>query len=287
VSHRARLCACGIAIAAAALPRAAAAQSYLPQPQSYMLTTDAIDSRAVWVQPAGLVRRRESSVSVMASADRLNGPLGLSQYGVTLHSGGVAFGWQHDLVGTSDTVAGHYNISAWLIGMGFGGPRASIGGSFRMHRGDQTHANTGDIGGRMLAAKRIELGFVWRDIGSPKVLGDTIHTTLVPGAAIQLFKAHLQIGADWELVTGGWGTSAVRTGATVVLPKGIAVGARWETDGNFDTRTFSVALTWNGAASRVVGFDAMGHGGASDRLGLWGSAVQHPEQTRRRPNFGR
>lgn len=284
MTQRARHLACVIAIAAAALPGAAAAQSYVAQPQSYLLTTDVIDARAAWVQPAGLVKRRESSVAIMASADRLGGPMVFSQYGVTLHSGGVAFGWQHDLAGKFDTIPGHFDASAWLIGMGFGGPGASIGGAFRMHRGDNTHTNAGDVGGRILAAHRIELGIVWRDIGSPIVLGDTIRSTLVPGAAIQLFKAHVQIGADWELVTAGWGTSAFRTGATIALPKGVAVGARWEMDGNFDTRSFSVALTWNGTGARVVGFDAMGRGGASDRLGLWGAAVQNPA-ARRRPPF--
>ena len=36
--------------ATAALPGAAAAQSFVAQPQQYLLTTDVFDGRALWVQ---------------------------------------------------------------------------------------------------------------------------------------------------------------------------------------------------------------------------------------------
>src|SRR6185295_8357115 len=82
--------------AAASLPGDAAAQSFVPQPQLYLLTTDAADARALWVQPAGMGKSREASVSALLTGNRYAAGYGVGQYGVTLASGVLAFGWQHD-----------------------------------------------------------------------------------------------------------------------------------------------------------------------------------------------
>lgn len=265
--------------ATATLPGAAAAQSYVAQPQLYLLTTDVFDGRALWVQPAALVKRREASISVLVTGARSDGVTILNQYGATIASSGFGLGWQHDQLG------GGVKTNTWVVGYGFGGPRVSLGGDYRWHRGTNTSDRAFDIGGRYVPTGHLEMSIVWRDIGSPVILGDTIHSTVVPGAALQLFRAHLQLGVDWELVKRNWGTSSVRAGATLVLPARLALTLRSEFDGSFNVRTLSAALTWHTPTARVSGFGATSRTPDVDRFGLWGAAVTDPTRPRRR-RFG-
>ena len=268
--------AAAVSCAAVALPRAAAAQSYVPQPQLYLLTTDVFDARALWVQPAGLVKRHESSISAMFTMDHDTSGFGLGQYGVTLASGGVGFGWQHD------ALAGGAHGDAFVVGYAGGTPRISVGGDHRWHRGTNTKDGAWDAGVRYTPSNLLELSLVWRDISSPVVVGDTIKATVVPGAAVRLFNGHLRVGADWEMVQSGWGTSAVRGGASIVLPASLALTMRTEFDAHFTVRNLAVGLSWGGPTARVTGFGETVHGSAADHVGAWGSIIADPSAPRRR-----
>ena len=261
--------------AALALPRAGAAQSFVPQPQWYLLTTDVFDSRAIWVQPAAIATRRESSISVMATANHDTSGTELGQYGVTLASGGVGLGWQHDR-----TSSGAYS-NVYVAGYGGGTAHFSAGAAHRWYRGSNTSDGSWDVGARYAPSTLLELSLVWRDVGSPVVVGDTIKATVVPGAALRLLRGRLRLGADWEMVQSGWGTSAVRAGAAALLPANMALTLRAEFDGNFTTHSVAVGLSWNGTGARVTGFGASVHG-AADHVGAWGSAVSAPAAPRRR-----
>jgi hypothetical protein len=263
--------------AAAALPRAAAAQSFVSQPQHYLLTTEAVDGRALWVQPAGLVARHESSVSAMATADRVGGSLALGQYGVTLAAGPLGIGWQHDRLGS----AAHGD--AFVVGYAVGRPDRSVGFDHRWHRGTNIHSSAWDFGARYAPTSALVFSLVWRDVGSP-VIGDTIRATLVPGAALALLNGRLEIGADWEIVTDGWGSSAVRAGVALTLPARLALGVRAEF-GSFDRRGLAVDLTWNGHAARLTAFRSSVRSDDVDRYGVWAAAVANPQARRRRGTF--
>ena len=278
--HRASRVLAGLMLAAAALPGAAAAQSFVAQPQHYMLTTDAFDGRALWVQPASLARLKEASIALMFTGTHVDGPLLISQYGATISSGGFGIGWQHD-----EDAASSDNTNAFIVGWGFGGPRASLGGVRRWHQGTNTKDAAWDFGGRVQPGG-LALSVVWRDVGQPVILGDTIFTTLVPGAALQLFGGKAQVGADWELVTKGWGTSAIRAGALLDLPRDLALSFRAEFDAPFKTRTLSASLSWSSATTRFTGFGAQSRVGGADYLGAWGQAVTNPNNPAG-PRFGR
>ena len=269
---RASLVLAAFLVAAATLARVAAAQSFVAQPQHYMLTTEAFDGRSLWVQPASLARLKEASISLMFTADNVNGPTLLSQYGVTIASGGFSVGWQHDEDPTSPA-----KTNAYVAGLGFGGPRASLGGVRRWHQGTNTKDAAWDFGGRVQPGP-LGLSLVWRDVGEPVILGDTIFATLVPGASFQLLSGRAQVGADWEVVTKGWGTSAIRAGAMVVLPRDLALSFRAEFDGGFKTRALALSLSWSSATTRFTGFGALSRVGGSDHFGAWGSAVANPNQ---------
>lgn len=265
--------------AAVALPRAAAAQSFVPQPQLYLLTTDVFDGRSLWVQPAGLARRRESSVSLMATADRDSNGVSLGQFGATLAGGGVGIGWQHD------RIPGGAHSDALVVGYAGGTARLSLGFDHRWHRGTSTNDGAWDVGARYTPSTLLELSMVWRDVSSPVVVGDTIRATLVTGASVRLWRGRLRFGADWEVVQDGWGTSAVRAGAAVILPASLVLTLRSEFDSRFSARSVAVGLTWNGRAARVTGFGSVVRGAATDRFGLWGSAVTEAVAAPRR-RFG-
>jgi hypothetical protein len=271
--------AAAVASAAVELPRAAAAQSYVPQPHLYLLTTDVFDGRALWVQPAGLGKRQEASVSLMATADHDTSGTALGQYGVTLASGGVGVGWQHD------RMPGGAHGDAFVVGYAGGTPLLSAGFDHRWHRGTNTKDGAWDVGARYSPSTLLELSLVWRDIGSPVVAGDTIRSTVVPGAAVRLLRGRLRFGADWEIVKSGWGTSALRAGAAVILPANLVLTLRSEFNSHFTTRSIAMGLSWSGTRSRVTGFGASVRG-AADHVGAWGSMVADAAAPPRR-RFGR
>ncbi|MFI5278867.1 MAG: hypothetical protein ACHQU1_00120 [Gemmatimonadales bacterium] len=264
-----------LAGAAAVLPGTAAAQSFVAQPQHYMLTTDAYDARAVWLQPAGLSRLREASFAGFATADASGG---LSQYGVTLASGGLGLGWQHDRkVGTGTDV--------FTVGFAVGGPRAGLGADHRWYKGSGAHDGSWDLGARMSPLPMLDLSLVWRDMGSPVSYVDTlgtphtINSTLVPAAALNLF-GRLRVGAEWEIVTNNWGTSAIRLGASTRLVGGLALSVRGDFSSKFDGRAVALALTWNGPNARSTAFASRVRGG-TDHFGGYVAGVRDLAQVRR------
>ena len=274
-ARRARPLALFVLLAAAALPGAAAAQSYIPQPQSYMLSTDPSDGRALWVQPASLVRHREATLAGMFTLNQAAGHMRLGQYGVTIASGVLALGWQHDHM--SDSVKNDV-FSAGLAG---GTPTVSVGFDRRWYHGTNTRDGSWDIGGRYQATQALELSAVWRDISSPVIVGDTLHATLVPAAAFSFWRGRARVGADWELLTDGWTTSAVRVGATVPLPARLSLSLRSEMSGRLHQRSFAFAVTWGATDARLTGFRQWTHSPDVDRMGAWASAVSDPSRPRR------
>ena len=276
ITRRAFALALRLLCAAAALPGVAAAQSFVPQPQVYQLTTDAVDGRALWVQPASLARRREASVAAFVTGNRYPGGMQVGQYGATLASGVLAFGWQHDRF--SDSVG----MNAFVVGLAGGTPEVSLGIDRRWYSGTNTKDGSWDVGGRYSATPGVELSVVWRDISSPVLVGDTVFATLVPGAAVQLFGGRLRAGVDWEIVTRGWSSSAIRAGIAARLPANLQLNLRAEFDNNFGGRGIAVALTWNGSAARVSAFQSSVRAPDTDRVGLWGAAISDPARPRRR-----
>jgi hypothetical protein len=253
--------------AAVALPGVAAAQSFTAQPQYYLLSAEATDARALWVQPAGLVARRESSVSLMATVDRVGGSSALGQYGITLASGPLGVGWQHDRLSDGS------NGDAFAVGYAFGLVGRAVGVDHRWHRGTNTKSGAWDIGGRYAPLPYLMLSLAWRDIGSPLIRDTTLRATLVPGASVSLLNSRLELAADWELVTHDWGTSAVRGGAVLSLSARAALMLRAEFANTFSARSLAVAFSWNAPLARVTGFGTSLRQQNVEHFGMWGSAV--------------
>ena len=272
--RRAAALAALVATAAALLSGSAAAQSFTAQPQLYLLTTDAFDARALWIQPAGLAAIREASVSgfFTTATQRGQGP---TQYGLSLASGGLGLSWQHDRLGNGAS------DNQWAIGLGVGNQTVKVGVARRWIRGANANDAALDLGMRITPRPSVLLSLAWRDIGSPVVRDTVVRAVLVPGAALALFGARARIGVDWELVTRGWGTSALRAGASIVLPLSLALSVRADYSGSLHARGVVLALTWNAASARAVAFGAWPSAGGVSQAGAWAAAVRSLDAPRR------
>jgi hypothetical protein len=267
------------------LPGPLAGQALTTQPQRYLLTTDAFDGRALWVQPAGLVRRREASIGWSVTGVSRDNVIKLDEVGLTFVSSGLGLGWQHALLLDGSSV------NQYAVGFGFGDPRRSVGLSRRWMRGARVSDDAWDVGARAVPVLPLELSIALRDIGSPLVRAatslptdsdTTYFTTLVPGVALRLFGGRARLGGDWEIVTHDWGTSAVRFGLGVVLPFDLGVNVRAEFSPDFNRRDLALAVTWGGGAVRATGFTSNPEDADARYAGIWASAVRALDQPRRR-----
>ncbi len=272
-----------LALAAASLlvARAAAAQVPPPLPGAstgvpvpippaqaarYLLTTDASDARALWVDPAGLARQMEASLGVEMAADRFDsGGMQLRQWGGTIASHGAAAGWVHDRYPNGAS------LNIYDIGVGLGDEQFSAGAAHRWYRGIVT-GSAWDVGFRSTVWEGADVSLLARNIGSPR-LGDTTYwATLVPGALVRLFGGRLQAGGEWEVAPHGWHSVELRAGGAVALGWGLGLLVRADLAPDLKRRGFAIALDFEGSRSRATAFGLL-PGGAGEFDAFGGSAA--------------
>ncbi len=274
MSRRAPALVLGAGIAAVALPGVAAAQFSVAQPAAYLLTTDAADGRAIWVNPGALTRRQEASVGVHVSLDRRAGGTELSEYGVTLASGPVGLGWQkHER-------ADGYDYNAYTAGLGVGDARISAGFARRWFNWADRNSSAWDVGVRYQPSPLLEAGVVWRDIGDPVIRDSIQKSVVVPGAAFTLLGGRLRVGGEADVVADGGGTSEIRAGSQLVLSRALSVRVRGTFTADFGGRDLAVALEWNGPGARLVGFGAALRTPDVERVGVAGMVIAPPPRGR-------
>lgn len=240
--------AAGALVWAAACPRQAAAQLYPAQPARYLLTTEAADVRALWVNPAGLARRPEASIGGDATLDRTSGTLRLSQVGLSLQSRNLAFGWSRN------RYPGRSTASTYALGLGLGDDALSAGVTRRWYRGGRS-ATAWDVAVRALVTPLFDVSLVWRLIGSPIVRDTMLHTwpaTFVPAASLRLFDGRLRVGAEADVETRLSGVRELRSGAALALGGGFELTLRGAFSPSFGRRGFALALSWNRTRSRTT-----------------------------------
>jgi hypothetical protein len=258
----------GLAIWAARSPQAAAAQAVpLPaQPARYLLGAQATDARALWVNPAGLARRTEASVGADVSADRVPGGTHLSQYGATVASRGVAFGWTHD------RRPGAASSNGYAIGLGLGDPAFSAGVVRRWIRG-AVRASFWDFAGGTAVGDWLHLSLVARNLDSP-LPGDTAWApSLVPGLDAALLGRRLNAGLEWELATRGWRSRTWRVGGTVALWGGVALAVRADLARDLGLMGLVFALHLEAPTARAAVFTLLPKGGGLESIGAAGALV--------------
>jgi len=248
------LCCC----AAAARPGAAVAQTApnlppapahveLTQAQQYLQVTDAVDARALWVNPAGLSRSSEASIGLdFTAADSLSG-VRVRQYGALIASHAIAAGWEHD------DLPGGTSGNTFAVGAGLGSERLGVGGTRRWYRGPGANAGTWEIGAHLHTVPALDLAAIWRNIGSPTVRDSILEETLIAGAALDIV-GRVRASADWQLATSGFVTRRVRVGLSLLAGRGVLVSALSDLSSNSANRAFTVVIQLNGAKGRVTAF---------------------------------
>jgi hypothetical protein len=272
-------------LAAAALPRAAAAQFFPAQPAGYLLTTDASDGRALWVNPAGLVRRTEASVGADLAIERSPLDTRVSQFGLFAASRNLAFGWSHNRLPAGASAGGNLPKRAanvYAIGLGLGDPVFSAGAAKRWYRGD-ARSSAWDVATRVAVSPHLDLSVVWRDIGSPIVADTMLEETLVPAVALSFFRGRLRVGAEWHVATGGWNAREVRTGWTIRTGERLAVMFRNDLTPGLGRRRTVLAVQWGLNRARAT-LSASGRGATdTETYGAGLLLISAPPPARGRP----
>jgi hypothetical protein len=230
-------------VLAVACPRHATAQLYPGLPQRYLLTTDAFDGRAAWVNPAGLARRVEASIGTDATVERTGGSSRLSQFGASLRSRNAAFAWMHD------RYPGRPGANNFALAVGLGDETLSLGVTHRWFGGPGGD-KAWDLAARGRVSPLLELSVVWRNAGSPTVRDTIYRASIIPAAALHLLGGRLVAGAEGDLSTDLHVLREIRAGATCLVATGVAVSLRGEFSPGFARRGFAVAVTLSRARSR-------------------------------------
>ncbi len=236
------------------------------EPARYLLTTEAADTRALWVDPAGLARQPEASLGGELTADRLgSGSLELRQWGGTVASRGFAAGWLHHRY--SDSTA----LDVYAIGFGLGDEQFSAGAVHHWYRG-AIRGSGWDAGIRTHAGAVADVSLLVRNLGSPRLSDSTYWATLVPGALVRFLGGRAQLAGEWEIAPHGWRSAEVRFGGGIVLVRGLALLVRADLAPDLTRRAFAIALDFEGPRSRVTAFGSL-PGGASEVDAFGGSAA--------------
>ncbi len=252
------------------------AQVMPAQPARYLLTTEASDARALWVNPAGLARVLEASIGADVTEDHFfPGGTRLSQYGLSLAGRGVAAGWIHERFPPGQA------LNAYAVGIGLGDEKFSAGTTRRWYSGAVT-GSTWDAATRVSTIDGTQLSLVVRNIGSPRLLDSTYWATLVPGAAVSLFTGALRVGGEWEVAPHTWRSIAYRAGGAVALGRRLALLVRADLTAGFKRRGLVVALSFDASGSRAGAFALLsGDANEVDAFGLSGALVTRGTPLRR------
>lgn len=255
--------------AATALPGLLAAQAVPNQAERYLLASDVADGRALWTNPAGLVRRQEASLGAFATVEDSTPGLRLAQAGLQLSSRGFAFGWQRDEFG------GGRSGNTYVLGMAFGGPRLGLGGTRRWYRRSAGNDGAWDLAAHLSALPMVDLDAVWRDIGSPGVGDSILEETLVVGAGLAL-PLRLRLSGEWHGATSGWVGRRTRVGLALYAGRGLSFNAVADYSDNPLQRSVAVAVHLGGTKGRISAFARDAGGASTQQAGVSAISVAPP-----------
>lgn len=263
-------------VLAVACPRHATAQLYLPLPQRYLLTTDAVDGRAAWVNPAGLARLVEASLGVDGTLEHGADGTRVAQFGATVRSRNLAFAWVHD------RYPGGSGANNFAFAVGLGDERLSLGVT-RLWYGGPRGDNAWDLAARGRVTPLLDLSLVWRNAGSPTVRDNVYGASLIPAVALHLLDGRVVGGAEWDLASDLGGLREVRIGATCFVGTSVALSLRGDFSAGAARRGFAVGITVGAAKTRSTSVALLSPGANSVRtIGVSTAIIATEPASRRR-----
>jgi hypothetical protein len=161
---------------------------------TYLHPTDVRDTRALWVNPAGLATVREASVYLDVTVGDPGARGRLRQLSAGFNSRGFSFGYQRDLFDGGRR--GH----TYRFGLGGSSAGLAAGVATAMYRGD-TKGTGIDFGVRDSVGPVLSVGGVVANIGEPRVRGLTLPVTFVPGATLRPLGPNVALSLHARITT--------------------------------------------------------------------------------------
>lgn len=262
-----------------ALPVFAAAQEVAPnRATAYLHPTDVRDSRALWVNPAGLGVQREASVyAEIAVQDPGTAGGRLRQLSAGFNSRGLAFAYQRDVFDGGRR--GH----TYRVGLAGGSKGLSAGAAMALYRGD-TKGTGWDLGALYTfeAPAALTVGGVIANIGQPVVRSLAQRLTYIPGATWRplgpaaALSLHARITPDSVM---GYALGLRWQGSGGRFPIGVL--ARLDTDGGLRRGAFSVGISIGGPDRVGMVLSTPGDVSGVDAASLWALATRVQGRARR------
>ncbi len=218
------------------------------------------------MNPAGLAQRA-ATIEGHLTARRGPGDPGFANAGITVASGGLAFGYQRDRRSDGRRAA------TFAVGLGLGDDVFSAGAVRRWYRAAGS-SSSWDLGLRFRPQPLVALALVWHDLGEPRIRDTTVQTTLVPAASLSIGR--VMVGVEWEFVTERFGTSEVRAGGRVSLGYGLALALRGDFSARLASRRLVIMGEWDGRGARGAAFSAGQRGQAFDEVGVFAAVTSRP-----------
>ncbi len=232
---------------------------------AYLHPTDVRDSRAIWVNPAGLALVREASVDLDLTVGDPGARGRLEQLTLGFNSRGLSFGYQRDVF--DGGLRGH----TYRIGLAGASGGLALGVAAAVYRG-ATSGVGWDAGVVYDPRPAVRLGVVLTNIGQPEVRGSKQRFALVPGVTLWPLGQRAALSSNARLTTDS--VIGYAFGVAWHFNTRVPVGlfARLDTDGGLRRGAFAFGLSIG--AANVVGLVASTPGDVRrlETLNLYGVA---------------
>lgn len=230
------------------LAGSAAAQAGANRATAYLVPSNVSDTRALWVNPAGLGAKPEASVAFDVTVLDPGSAGRLGQASLALNSRGLSFGYQRD------NLAPGVHGNTYRLGLGLGAGGLDAGFAVAFH-GGAIHGTGWDLGLRYDWRPTFTLGGVVRNLGRPSANGVRAEVTYVPAITTRLLGSALALSGQARLTTVGARGYDVQAGLRLSGHPAAGIIARLETDRSGRRTAFTLALSF----------------GRRDRFGVTGS----------------
>ena len=235
---------------------------------AYLFTTDVHDTRAIWVNPAGLGVLREASIYAEAAVGDPGSNGTLRQWNVGFNARGLSFAYQHDNL--DDGLKGN----TYRLGLAGGSGGLAVGTDIARYAGSGAKATGWDIGMTYLLKPTLNVGLVAVNIGQPVVRGLEQRFTLVPGftwkpSGAFSFSTDARITPD-SVASYAFGLSWKSGGSKWPL----AVIARLDTDGDLRRGAFVFGLSLGARDQFGLVLTTPGDVSSVDQASLYGLSTR-------------